>query len=105
MTQSSAVTYPWYAQVYEMDPLQQGDFVLKCQIIQPSVEAEKTGQNIKAIVKEYDVIVMSQSCDLISDKGNLALVCPYYLASFMTSFTLSKGLSCVTTSFTLGKIF
>lgn len=78
MTQSSAVAYPWYVQVDNTDPLQQGDFVLKCQIIQPSVEAEKTGQNIKAIVKEYDVIVMSQSCDLISDKINLALVCPYY---------------------------
>lgn len=43
MTQSSTVIYPWYVQVDKTDPLQQGDFVLKCQIIQPSVEAEKTG--------------------------------------------------------------
>lgn len=78
MTQNSTTTYPWYTQVDKADPLQQGDFVLKCQIIQPNVEAQNPGQNISAIVKEYDVIVMSQSCDLIADKVNLALVCPFY---------------------------
>ena len=78
MTQGSTVIYPWYTQVDNTNPLQQGDFVLGCQIIQPSAEANAPGQNIQAIVKEYDVIVMSQSCDLITDKINLALVCPFY---------------------------
>lgn len=75
---STGITYPWYSQVESSEPLQQGDFVLQCQIIQPSVKAHETGQNIGAIVKEYDVIVMSQSCDLISDKVDLVLVCPFY---------------------------
>jgi hypothetical protein len=75
---STGIAYPWYSQVESSEPIQQGDFVLQCQIIQPSVEAHETGQNIKAIVKEYDVIVMSQSCDLITDKVNLALMCPFY---------------------------
>ncbi len=72
------IAYPWYSQVASTEPLQQGDFVMKCQIIQPSAEANQVGQSIKAIVKEYDVIVMSQSCDLIADKIDLALVCPFY---------------------------
>ena len=78
MTQSSTATYPWYLQISKDDPLQQGDFVLKCQIVQPSVEAQSPSQSIRAVVKEYDVIVMSQSCDLIADKVDLALVCPFY---------------------------
>ncbi len=75
---SAGITYPWYAQVDNAEPLQQGDFVLNCQIIQPSVEVQQADQNIRAVVKEYDVIVMSQSCDLVADKINLALVCPFY---------------------------
>ena len=86
MTQSSTVTYPWYSQISKDDPLQQGDFVLKCQIVQPSVEAQKPGQNISAVVKEYDVIVMSQSCDLAADKINLALVCPFYTLAELGQF-------------------
>jgi hypothetical protein len=72
------LSYPWYSQVDSNEPLQQGDFILKCQIFQPSIEAYKTGQNIKTIAKEYNVVVMSQSCDLINEKIDLILVCPFY---------------------------
>ncbi len=75
---STSCTYPWYTQVDSTEPIQQGDFVLKCQIIQPSIEAKRAGQSIKAVVKEYNVIVMSQSCDLANDKIDLVLVCPFY---------------------------
>ena len=74
----AGIAYPWYSQVASRDPLQQGDFVLKCQIIQPSMEVHQIDQSIRAVVKEYDVIVMSQSCDLATDKIELALVCPFY---------------------------
>jgi len=75
---SDEVTYPWYCIVKSNEPIQQGDFVLKCQIVQPKVEALKKGQNIKSIIKRYDVIIMSQSCDIIAEKINLVLVCPFY---------------------------
>ncbi len=75
---SVELSYPWYSQVGSSEPLQQGDFILKCQIFQPVAEAYKNGQNIEAIAKEYDVIVMSQSCDLIYDKIDLVLVSPFY---------------------------
>lgn len=71
-------TYPWYIDIASSDPLQQGDFVLKCQIVQPSVEAHEINQTIKATVKEYDVVVMSQSCDLLANKIDLVLLCPFY---------------------------
>jgi len=75
---SPELSYLWYSQVDSNEPLQQGDFVLKCQIFQPAVEAYKTGQKLKTIAKEYDVIVMSQSCDLIYEKIDLVLVSPFF---------------------------
>ncbi|MDD3860739.1 MAG: hypothetical protein PHW83_11115 [Bacteroidales bacterium] len=75
---SRDLAYPWYAQIDPTEPVQQGDFVLKCQIIQPKVEAKQANKKLNAIVKEYDVIIMSQSCDLVAEKINLVLVCPFY---------------------------
>ncbi len=78
--------YPWYEKVSPKEELQQGDFILKCQIFQPKVEAYETGQSIKANVFEYDVIVLSQSCDLIEEKIKLALVCPFYTLTELSDF-------------------
>jgi hypothetical protein len=71
------VAYPWYTEVASTEALQQGDFITKCQIVQPKVEAYKENQEIEADVIEYDVIVMSQSCDLAARKIELVLVCPF----------------------------
>lgn len=60
---SSKIAYPWYTNINVAEPLEQGDFVLNCQIIQPVFKAEKENQTIDAEFMEYDVIVMSQSCD------------------------------------------
>lgn len=78
--------YPWYETVNPKEELQQGDFILKCQIFQPKVEAYETGQQIKTKTYEYDVIVLSQSCDLIAEKIKLALVCPFYTLTELTDF-------------------
>lgn len=76
--QSRIPDYPWYSNVPSTEPLQQGDFVLNCQIVQPTAEAQQTGQTLRADIAEYDVIVMSQSCDLALEKIELVLVCPFY---------------------------
>ncbi len=73
----SANNYPWYAEIKGDEPLQQGDFILSCQITQLGSEAYQAGQQLPAEVVEYDVVTMSQSCDLIADKIDLALVCPF----------------------------
>jgi len=74
----SSNAYPWYTEVSAEKPLEQGDFILKCQIVKLSNENFKKDQPINADVAEYDVIVMSQSCDLLGDKIELALVCPFH---------------------------
>lgn len=70
--------YLWYSTVRSSESPQQGDFILRCQIFQPKVEAIKNGEKIPVTAKEYDVIILSQSCDLISEKIKLVLVCPFY---------------------------
>lgn len=70
--------YPWYSTVSSSEGPQQGDFILGCQIFQPKVEAIKKGEKIPVKAKEYDVIILSQSCDLVNEKIKLVLVCPFY---------------------------
>jgi hypothetical protein len=56
-------------------PLSQGDFIDACPIIipPPSIKREK---ELSVEVNEYDVVVMSQSCDLLQKKISLILLCP-----------------------------
>ena len=58
------------------DGLEQGDFILNCPIVEP-VHDIKDG-TITTFYTEYDVIVMSQSCDLRNNKLSLVLVCPFW---------------------------
>lgn len=75
---SDKIVYPWYEEIDANRPLEQGDIVCDCQIIHPVIKAEEANQTIEAEFVEYDVVVMSQSCDLIANKIELALVSPFY---------------------------
>ena len=68
--------YPWYEIVNGSSPLLQGDFVDSCPVVVPptAIESEK----VSAEVIEYDVVIMSQSCDLVQKKLDLVLVCPIW---------------------------
>ena len=70
--------YPWYTKVPGDSRLEQGDIIFKCQIIEPISEIEEENSTLAADVVEYDVIIMSQSCDLYYEKIELVLVCPFY---------------------------
>lgn len=72
------MTYPWYSTAKKNDPIEQGDIIVDCQIIRPHVEAKQAEQRLSADAKIYDVIVMSQSCDLQANKIDIVLVCPLY---------------------------
>jgi len=66
--------YPWY-EVVDGDELLQGDIITSCPlIIPPSILSNE----LQVEVIEYDVIVMSQSCDLVQKKLELVLVCPIW---------------------------
>ena len=68
--------YPWYRIAEADDGLEQGDFFDSCPVVMPSMAIELG--NVTAEVVEYDVIVMSQSCDLKYEKVDLVVVCPIW---------------------------
>ena len=71
--------YPWYTIAGTTDGLNQGDFVFSCPILEPIHDLET--EKIKANYSEYDVIIMSQTCDLVTHKLDIVLVCPFWQLS------------------------
>jgi hypothetical protein len=67
--------YPWYEVVSEEDELMQGDFIMDCPVVIPPSEIS---DDIKVRIINYDVVIMSQSCDLVQRKLDLVLVCPVW---------------------------
>lgn len=67
----------WWAQI-EGSSLAQGDYLPRCLVpfFAPDYGAEKGIQEVP--VKEYDCIVLTQSCDLENDKAPLVALCPIY---------------------------
>lgn len=72
--------YPWYEIVDGKEPIQQGDFISSCPVVIPPAQVESTikGAKINVEIIEYDVTIMSQSCDLVQEKLDLVLVCPIW---------------------------
>ncbi|MCK4245077.1 MAG: hypothetical protein KAX20_05575 [Candidatus Omnitrophica bacterium] len=68
--------YPWYDIVEGSELLLQGDFVNSCPVVVPTTAIELGKVSTEVI--EYDVTVMSQSCDLEQRKLDLVLVCPIW---------------------------
>lgn len=71
--------YPWYG-VVEDDSLEQGDFFFACPVLEPyPIQTDPAAESdVQAIVREYDVLVLSQSCDLVNGKLETVLVCPHW---------------------------
>jgi hypothetical protein len=78
--------YPWYTLVTGPGLLQ-GDILYKCPVIIPSGEIPEGDPGDEYVLETgisiYDVIVMSQSCDLEQENLDLVLVCPH---STLTQF-------------------
>ena len=73
--------YPWYEIVEETDELEQGDFiddfeVLATTYIPGETEADMPNYRVKGIARKYNVVVVSQSCDLDAGKIDYVLLCP-----------------------------
>jgi hypothetical protein len=72
--------YPWY-EVAEGDGLQQGDLLDACPVIQPPPTfrvPEKPGpmKGVPLQMQTYDVVILTQTCDLEEEHVSLVLVCP-----------------------------
>jgi hypothetical protein len=79
--------YPWYEILEFSDNILQGDLIVNCPIIIPPNSFEQ--QELQA--KEANVIVMSQSCDIVNNKVEIILVCPYVtLEDFLSRHPMSQ---------------
>ena len=89
----TASNYPWYTCV-EGDEIQQGDILLKCPVLLPPkrLAADKP-QEATAVVTPADVVVVSQSCDLVMDREKLeyVLLCGLWERSELTQGPLSRA--------------
>ena len=70
--------YPWYGEADKGSVLQQGDILYSCPIVEPTTNVDESKEELTADITEYDVIVMSQSCDLAAEKIDLVLLCPFF---------------------------
>ena len=70
--------YPWYTVVGAGASLSQGDFFDGCPVLIPRMGQAQEGTQLVGGCETYDVVVMSQSCDLAHEKVQLVLVCPVW---------------------------
>jgi len=71
--------YPWYQITEDLDLLQ-GDMIRNCPILvpPPDLGPEVGAAPMDVTFQTYNVVVMSQSCDLVQGKVSLVLVCPHW---------------------------
>ena len=88
------VAYPWYSVVATDEPLAQGDLFEVCPVLVPQVPWTDE-REFEADIQVYDVVVMSQSCDLQHGKLDLVLVCPVWNLTLFgeenSHYATSKG--------------
>jgi len=65
----------WYDAIGATDGLLQGDLFFDCNVAVPL--AYPNEEKVAAKIQQYDVVVISQSCDLVNNKAVFALVCPF----------------------------
>lgn len=86
-----AKEYPWFEVVDSDESLLQGDFITECPIVIPP---SQISDEVEVRVFNYNVAVMSQSCDLEQRKIELVLVCPFWpLSEFEKRKPYYKGSS------------
>ncbi len=71
--------YPWYEFVDGTIEIQQGERIENCPIVIPPTNISE--EDIEVEIREYNVVVLSQSCDLENDKIDIVLVAPYWTFS------------------------
>lgn len=80
----------WYKTLNSKSPLTQGDIFFKCPVITPEYKVledlKEEEPELKATVDEYDVIILSQSCDLENDKLKIVLVSPIFTLTEFAEF-------------------
>ncbi|MBI5879103.1 MAG: hypothetical protein HZB53_15760 [Chloroflexi bacterium] len=70
--------YPWY-EIVEGPELEQGDILFDCPVIElPPELTYPLSEPLDVIVDQLDLIIMTQSCDLVNDKVRDVILCPHW---------------------------
>jgi len=69
--------FTWYQEIVNSNNIEQGDLIVDCPIIIPP-SIIKEGDEPEIEIKLINSIILSQSCDLVNNKIDIVLVCPYY---------------------------
>lgn len=67
----------WYEEVNNSNNIEQGDLIPNCPIVIPPSKID-IGDEPEIEIKLIDSVILSQSCDLVNDKIQIVLVCPYF---------------------------
>jgi hypothetical protein len=65
--------YPWY-KIIQGDSLYQGDFLNDFEVLIPEVSTQ--GDQVAAQCKKLDVVIMTQTCDIVQGNVESLLLCP-----------------------------
>jgi hypothetical protein len=69
--------YEWYEVVQGSD-LEQGDILESVDIYLPLPYQEERQDNVRSVVETHDVIVLTQSCDIVKEMCRNILFCPVW---------------------------
>lgn len=76
--------YPWYEEINNSDEITQGDIILNCPIPLPNEELFQAILKDESVLesaldlKEANIIILSQACDIINDKVDSIVACPVW---------------------------
>lgn len=73
----ASYSYPWYRTVDDSS-LEQGDLLQDFDVAVPVVSAGSGGAELQIELKTFDVVVMTQSCDIENGKVPSLLLCPVF---------------------------
>jgi hypothetical protein len=71
--QENEIEYPWY-KIIEGDSLCQGDFLRDFEVLIPEVSTQS--DQVPAQYKKLNVVIMTQTCDIVQGKVESLLLCP-----------------------------
>ncbi len=69
--------FAWYTEINSSSEIEQGDMIPDCPIVIPPSKITE-GDEPEIEIKMIDSIILSQSCDLVNNKIQIVLVCPFF---------------------------
>lgn len=84
--------YPWYKSIAASREIYQGDLIEACPVVEIPSDydtdlAEKPFESrevvVDADVRRYNVVVLTQTCDIANHKSDIILVCPVFPAKVL----------------------